>query len=234
MTRKQSFLLSAGLGLAALFSQWGCTGATGPMGASAPNTKPICYYCDNFDGDSVVSGWTVQPGNSNGPIDVYLDDNMFNSPGQSLAISCTGAVGNDAQVYRTITVNTHKDIWVEFDFNLNGTYNANQEFFVNLGGSENNAVLGWDGLGIYLVQGSSHIYVYPNVDLAIWHHVKIQVSPVTGLSSYWMDGLALGSGYATLDPMIGSPAPSGYLIGFKPMSSLGSYYHLDNLQCYHL
>jgi hypothetical protein len=233
MTRKQSFLLSAGLGLAALFSQWGCTGATGPMGASAPNTKPICYYCDNFDGDSVVSGWTVQPGNSNGPIDVYLDDNMFNSPGQSLAISCTGGVGYDAQVYRSISIKQNRELFVEFDFNLTSSYNGGQEFFVNLGGSVNNAILGWDYTGVYLVQGTTHVLVYPNVDLSTWHHAKIELSPSTGLSNYWMDGMVLGTGYTTADTVPGS-APSGYLIGVKPTSSLGSYYHLDNLQCYHL
>ena len=234
MTRKQSSTLVAVLVLAALCFQWGCTGATGPMGASAPNTKPICYYCNNFDGDSVVSGWTVQQGNSNGPTDVYLDDNMFNSPGQSLAISCTGSVGNDLQVYRSVNIDTHKDLWVEFDFNLAGAYNGGQEFFVNLGGSSNNAILGWDINGIYLVQGSTHVLVFPNPDLTTWHHVKIQATPSSGQSNYWMDGLALGSGYTTLNPMIGSPVPMGYLIGLKPTSSYNSFVHIDNLQCYHL
>ena len=209
-----------------------CTGATGPMGPGAPNTVPICYYCNTFDSDSVVSGWTVQPGNSNGPIDVYLDDNMFNSPGQSLAVSCTGAVGFDAQVYRTISINQNKDLWVEFDFNLDGAYSGGQEFFVNLGGTANNAVLGWDTNGIYLVEGAVHVLVYPNPGLTMWHHATIQITPSTGKSNYWMDGLSLGSGYTTANPVLGTP-PSGFLVGVKPISSLGSYYHLDNLKCYH-
>jgi hypothetical protein len=208
-------------------------GCTGPMGPGAPNTTPICYYCNNFDSGG-VDGWVVQPGSGGGQEFAYLDNTLFNSPPQSLGISCTGGVGNDVQVYRPIAINTAKDLWVEFDFNLTGAYDGGQEFFVNLGGSANNAVLGWDISGIYLVQGRTHILVYPFPILTTWHHVKIQVIPSTGKSNYWMDGLALGTNYTTLDPMIGSPAPSGYLIGLKPMCSGTSYYHLDNLQCYHL
>jgi hypothetical protein len=234
MNSKRSKMQTGLLCFAMVLGLGACTGATGPMGNSAPNTVPICYYCNNFDSDSVASGWSVQQGNSNGPIDVYLDDNLFNSPGQSLAISCTSAVGNDAQVYRTITIKQNKDLWIEYDFNLTGSYSAGQEFFVNLGGAQNNAVLGWDGSGMYLVQGSTRIYLYINPDLAIWHHAKIQINPNTGVSNYWMDGLMLGSGYTTSYPVVGSPAPTGYIIGVKPTSGLGSYFHIDNLQCYHL
>jgi hypothetical protein len=202
------------------------------MGASAPNTTPICYYCNNFDSGG-VNGWMVQQGNSNGPISVYLDNTLFNSPSQSLAISCTGFVGFDAQVYHSLPINHDKDLWVEFDFNLKGAYNGGQEFFINLGGSINNAVLGWDNTGIYLVQGATHVLVYASPDLTIWHHAKIQLTPSTGKSNYWMDGLVLGVGYTTLDLVPGTPA-SGYIIGVKPISSLGSYFHIDNLQCYHL
>jgi hypothetical protein len=221
------------LGLLALTLAFGLNACTGPMGASAPNTTPICYYCNNFDSGG-VNGWMVQRGSGGGQEFVYLDNTLFNSPPQSLGISCTGGVGNDVQVYRSIVIDTQKDLWVEFDFNLTGSYIGGQEFFVNLGGTQNSAILGWDVTGIYLIQGATHILVYPSPDLATWHHAKIQITPSTGKSNYWLDGLVLGTGYTTLDPMYGSPAPSGYLIGLKVTCSGNSYYRLDNLQCYHL
>jgi hypothetical protein len=211
----------------------GCAGPTGPMGASAPNTTPICYYCNSFDSGG-VDGWVVQPGINSGYEYVYLDGGLSNSPPQSLGVSCTGSIGTDVQIYRTVSIDTNKDLWLEFDFNLNGAYNGGQEFFVNLGGTANNAVLGWDALGIYLVQGSSHIIVDPNPNLTTWHHAKIQVTPSTGKSSYWMDGMVLGLNYTTSNPVLGTSAASGYIIGIKPTCSGGSFYHLDNFQCYHL
>ena len=208
-------------------------GCTGPMGASAPNTTPICYYCNNFDSGG-VNGWMVQQGGGNGPTYVYLDNSMFSSPSQSLGVSCTGLVGNDAQVYRDVSIDSSKDLYVEFDLNLTGSYNAGQEFFINLGGTENKAVLGWDTSGFYLVQGSSHIVVYPNPTISMWHHIKIQLTPKNGKSNYWMDGLVLGVNYTTTNQLYGAPAPSGYLLGLRVTSLSRNFCHLDNLQCYHL
>jgi hypothetical protein len=238
MLKSPKLWLALATAICAGCANGGCTGPKGDMGpsgaagSSAPNTTPIYYYNNNFDTAANLNEWTVYLSAGPGSISTYLDSSVFNSPGTSMGISVTGSVSADSIVYTSLSFDNTKDIWVEFDWNLNGTSSVNTDFVINLGSTVNKADIGYDGTHIYLIQSASQINVLSNPTTTQWHHVKIALTPSTGKSSYWFDGLNLGSNYSTNITPGGTP-PAGNLIGIKIFPNSGSTTHFDNLQCYH-
>jgi hypothetical protein len=164
-----------------------------------------------------------------------LDNTTFVSPSQSLAVNVTGgAVGLDSLAYISVNVNPNFDCWTEFDWNMQGATAEGFEFFEFMGGAVKNAVVGFDtnSLSLYLVQGSAQVNIAPMPSVGYWHHMTIKVAANSGKSSYWMDGLTLGTDYQTAQVGQGAP-PSGYLIGIGVKAGDQSVTHVDNLKCYH-
>jgi len=210
-----------------------CTGPkgdAGPMGASAPNTTPIYYYNNSFDTGGVSEWHTYVMGG--GTIQTYLDNLMFVSPGQSLAVSCTGQVFSDSLAYIALNINPGLDCWTEFDWYILGATAGGFEFFEFMGGHTKNAVVGFNSANVYLVQGSTEEDIAPQPMGTSWHHMTIKVAGGSGKSSYWMDGLTLGTDYQTAQAGQGTP-PNGYLIGIDVKAGMQSVTHIDNLKCYH-
>jgi hypothetical protein len=210
-----------------------CTGAkgdTGPMGPSGAGT-PVYYYNNSFDSGGVSEWHTYLPGGA-GTVQVYLDSQVFISPGQCLAVSVTGSIGLDSLVYTSLNINPNLDCWTEFDWDMQGATSEGFEFFEFMGGDKKNAVIGFDSTNLYLVQGSGEVDIAPQPAVGYWHHVTIKIDAVTKKSSYWMDGLTLGTGYQTSESVQGTP-PSGYLIGISARAGDQSVNRMDNLKCYH-
>lgn len=210
-----------------------CTGPkgdAGPMGPSGAGT-PVYYYNNNFDSGG-VSEWKTYKWAGDGSIQVYFDKNMFASPGQSLAISFTAVTGLDSLAYLELPINPNLDLWTEFDWNFQGATAGGFEFVEFLGGSIKNSVIGFNASNLYLVQGNSQVDVTSLPDVGTWHHITIKVSAGTSESSYWMDGLTLGTNFKTAQTPNGTP-PSGYIIGIDNQAGSGSSTHIDNIKCYH-
>jgi hypothetical protein len=201
------------------------------MGPSAPNTTPIYYYNNNFDSGG-VSEWSVYQNGGGGTMQAFLDATTYNSPTQSLCVSTSGAVGADSMVYQIIPINISTDTWVEFDLNFKSAVPAAFEFFMSLGTNKKNVNIGYDTVNLYLAQGNGLNTVASLPDVNMWHHFKIRVAATTGLATYWMDGINLGTDYSGSRTQLGSP-PTGYIIGVSVGTSNGSLCHIDNLKCYH-
>jgi hypothetical protein len=224
------------LGLSAMALLGACTGPkgdlgpTGAQGQSGAPASAIYYYNSNFDTQANLSEWTTYQSGGTGSIQVYLDNSAFNSPSEAMGISVTGAVLSDSEVYMALPFNTSRDIWLEFDWLLTGVL-GQTEVVLNIS-NKNKASIGYNGTNLYLTNGSTQYSVGPSSPASSWHHVKIDLNPVTGLSSYWLDGMSLGTNYATAITVPGAP-PVGSYIAVKLSPGPGDTDRIDNLQCYH-
>lgn len=207
----------------------GCTGPkgdAGPMGPSGPS-QPTYYYNNNFDSGG-VSEWMVHPSIGGGSISRFLDNTLFNSPGQSLAVSETGGVGCDGVVYMTLAADMSKDFWIEADINT-GELQGSAAIYLTQNSSKPCAYFYING-GIYIYQDATPINVVSTVDPLGWHHLKIKVAAKSMKSSYWFDGQNLGTDYSVgnVEPCL----PNGSYFGINEQTSTNSTFRLDNLQCY--
>jgi hypothetical protein len=233
--RNQSFFRFI-LGISVVALLGACTGPKGdlgPTGAQGQSGAPASatyYYNSNFDTQANLSEWSTYQSGGTGSIQVYLDNSAFNSPSEAMGVSITGTVFSDSLVYTNLSFDTSKDIWVEFDWLLTGFF-IQTEIVVNIA-NKNKASIGYNGSNLYLTNSSTQYTVGPSSPASSWHHVKIDLNPVTGLSTYWLDGMSLGTNYTTSITVPGSP-PTGSYLAVKLSGAPGDRERIDNLQCYH-
>jgi hypothetical protein len=214
----------------------GCTGPkgdlgpTGPQGSQgAPAATATYYYNSGFDTQANLSEWTVYQSGGTGSISTFLDSSAFNSPGESMGVSATGSVFVDSLIYQVLSFDTSKDIWVEFDWLLQGLSGENE--IVLRMNNVDKASIGYNGTNIFLTNSGTRYYPAPAISTSLWHHVKMKLTPSTGLSSYWIDGLSIGTNYSTAIVPTSSPN-SGDLLGIKLNFTPGDKIRIDNVQCY--
>ena len=228
MRRKLIWMVLAVLPL--LGACTGPKGDTGLMGPSGAGT-PVYYYNNTFDSGG-VSEWRTFKWAGAGDVVPFLDATTFVSPGNSLCVSFTALTGIDSLAYLSLPINPTLDCWTEFDWNMQGASAWGFEFVQYMNGPNKIAILGFDSTNLYLVEGSTKVIVAPQPTLGFWHHVVIKVNANTFKSSYWLDGLTLGTGYQTNEAPA-SPTPPGYLIGLDNQAGPDSITRIDNLKCYH-
>jgi hypothetical protein len=234
MQNSKYLLLS--LSACALIALAACTGPKGDMGPSGVQGQSgapagaTYYYNSDFDTQANLSEWSTYQSGGSGSIQVYLDNSAFNSPAEAMGVSVTGTVFSDSLVYSSLPFDTSKDIWLEFDWLLSGVL-GQTEVVLNIA-NKNKASIGYNGSSIYLTNNGTQYNVGPSSPASSWHHIKIDLNPVTGLSSYWLDGMNLGSNYNTAITVPGSP-PVGSYVATKFLLASGDKERIDNLQCYH-
>ena len=228
--------LASMLGVCGMLALAACTGPKGDMGPSGSQgqsgapANAIYYYNSNFDTQANLSEWTTYQSGGSGSIQTYLDSTAFNSPSEAMGISITGTVLSDSLVYTNLPFDTSKDIWLEFDWFLNGFF-VQTEIVVNIA-NKNKASIGYNGSSLYLTNSGTQYNVGPSSPASSWHHVKIDLNPITGLSTYWLDGMSLGTNYNTSITAPGSP-PTGSYLAVKLSAAPGDRERIDNVQCYH-
>jgi hypothetical protein len=99
-------------------------------------------------------------------------------------------------------------------------------------GSVNRASIGYNSSGIYLTNNGTRSYQSAGFNAGIWHHVKMMVTTGTNLSSYWLDGVQIGSNQNTSISPIGAPTTD--YVGVKLVFNPGDVVRVDNVQAYHL
>jgi hypothetical protein len=209
----------------------GC-GSSNPMQSSngSSASSAVNYYSSNFDKQANVNEWQSYKRGGSGMINSYLDSLAFLSQPNSLAVSVTGSVFADSLVYTACSFQPAKDIWLEFDWLLFGM-SGESEVVLNLG-AVNRASIGYNANGIYLTNNGTRNYLSQGLSKTTWHHVRMVVSGGTNFSSYWLDGINIGTNESTALSPVGEPA--GDYVGIKLVFNPGDVVHLDNVQAYHL
>ena len=232
--------------LGVLLCLYGCGGQScgkgdlGPKGdtgadGSVPNTNPIYYYNASFDTAADVvgnspSGWAEGSGGGGVPV-ASISNVDFNSPGQSMNIVTPVSVAFGTRLFRPLTINTNLDTWVEFDWKMTGV-GLRDELVLNTNGS-NRLVVGFEKstTQVYLLNGATRVNVLTG-PADTWHHIKMVLWAGGTTSSYWFDGMSIGTNYTTNDGVTIPETTCFIGIWYPGGATTGSHY-IDNLKVYH-